>query len=231
MRNLRSILQQCVVLLVFIGQSEAQSPTSWVEDSFEDFADGRLDASGQNLYVARDGTIRTIHRFDLNQDGFLDLIFNSTHDNSSYLPATVASMGSDRRIQQAPLAVQGSIRVIVADLNRDGHSDLAFCPNYSGLQFGRRFLTIIWGGEDGWPSHRSNGVLPVHGAMALAAADLNRDQWPDLVVLNSEAWLPGQPKGQIVRIFWGGPAGLPFEPPTGPGRCQCLRPGSFGLRR
>lgn len=207
MRNLRSILQQCVVLLVFIGQSEAQSPTSWVEDSFEDFADGRLDASGQNLYVARDGTIRTIHRFDLNQDGFLDLIFNSTHDNSSYLPATVASMGSDRRIQQAPLAVQGSIRVIVADLNRDGHSDLAFCPNYSGLQFGRRFLTIIWGGEDGWPSHRSNGVLPVHGAMALAAADLNRDQWPDLVVLNSEAWLPGQPKGQIVRIFWGGQRG------------------------
>ena len=207
MRHLRWILPQCVVFLVFIGQSEAQGPVSWVEDSFGEFADGQLDASGQNLYVARDGTIRTINRFDLNQDGFLDLIFNSTHDTSYYVPATVASLTSDQKIQQGTLAVRGSLQVLVADLNRDGHSDLAFCPNDSGLQTQRRFLTIIWGGEDGWPSHRSNGLLPVHGAMALVAADFNRDQWPDLVVLNSEAWLPQQPQGQIVRIFWGSKRG------------------------
>ena len=203
MSNLRLMLPVWLWLSVFSEQSEAQDPTWWVEDTFEDFADGRLDASGQNLYVARDGTLRTIHRFDLNQDGFLDLIFNSTHDTSAYIPATLASLTPRRRIQEAPLAVRGSIRALVTDLNRDGHSDLAFCPNYSGLQNNRRFLTIIWGGDDGWPSHRSNGVLPVHGAMALAAADLNRDQWPDLVVLNGEAWLPQQPEGQVVRIFWG----------------------------
>mgnify|MGYP001249077782 FL=1 len=66
MLDLRWILSLCLAVFVFVGQSEAQDPVSWVEDSFEDFADGRLDASGQNLYAARDGTIRTIHRFDLN---------------------------------------------------------------------------------------------------------------------------------------------------------------------
>jgi len=35
-----------------------------VEDSFEDFADVRLDAAGQNLYVSRDGKVRTIQVLD-----------------------------------------------------------------------------------------------------------------------------------------------------------------------
>ena len=33
----------------------AGEPILWVEDAFEDFADGQLDAAGQNLYVSRDG--------------------------------------------------------------------------------------------------------------------------------------------------------------------------------
>ncbi|MCK4466243.1 MAG: hypothetical protein KAU83_11080, partial [Bacteroidales bacterium] len=58
----------------------------WVEDSFEDFADGTFDASGQNIYINRDGKIRTINRFDLNEDGWIDLLFPSTHDNYSFIP-------------------------------------------------------------------------------------------------------------------------------------------------
>ncbi len=180
---------------------------TWVEDTFEDFADGKLDASGQNLYVSRDGTVRTIHRFDLNQDGYLDLIFNSTHDNYSFIPATLAAVTPTGQIGQSPLAVEGSKQVAIEDLNRDGYPDLVFCPNNSGIQHPRRFLTIIWGGLDGWPPHRSNGVLPVHGVLAVAVADLNLDQWPDIVALNGEAWLPDQPVGHIIRIFWGGEQG------------------------
>ena len=41
-----------------------------------DFSRSTLDAAGQNLYVNRDGKVRTINRFDLNDDGHLDLIFN-----------------------------------------------------------------------------------------------------------------------------------------------------------
>jgi len=78
----------------------------WIQDSFEDFADGRLDASGQNLYVSRDGKVRTIHRFDLNGDGFLDLLCNSTHDDYNFIPATLCRVGPRRHLRPAPLAVE-----------------------------------------------------------------------------------------------------------------------------
>lgn len=203
MRSLRFLLP----LLLALSPLRAETKTVWVEDSFEDFADGRLDASGQNLYVSREGSIRTIHRFDLNQDGFLDLVFNSTHDTAGFLPGTLVSVNSDGSLRESPLAVEGSTGIAAADLNRDGHPDLVFCPNHGGIQNPRRLLTIIWGGNDGWPASRSNGVLPVYGAQAVAVADLNRDDWPEIVTLNREAWLPGQPDGNIVRIFWGSERG------------------------
>ena len=88
-------------LVLALSPLHAETKTVWVEDSFEDFADGRLDASGQNLYVSRDGSIRTIHRFDLNQDGFLDLVFNSTHDTTGYLPGTLVSVNSDGSLRES----------------------------------------------------------------------------------------------------------------------------------
>ena len=40
-------------------------------------------------------------------------------------------------------------------------------------------------------------------------ADLNADDWPDIVVLNqASAWLVGQPKGRIIRVYWGGKDGF-----------------------
>ena len=86
-------LPTTLFLLVFlVGTGNAQT---WTEDTFSEFTDGQLDASGQNLYVSRDGTVRTIHRFDLNQDGHLDLIFNSTHDTYTYIPATLFTAGPE----------------------------------------------------------------------------------------------------------------------------------------
>ncbi|MBN1345861.1 MAG: VCBS repeat-containing protein [Phycisphaerae bacterium] len=196
----------CLLVLLVACPGTAQQ---WIEDSFEDFSDGRLDAAGQNLYVSRDGKVRTIHRFDLNNDGWLDLIFNSTHDEYAFIPASLVTVSRDgkRDVRQSPLVVEGSKAVAVADLNRDGRLDLAFCPNFSGVQNSRRFVTIIYGGPDGWAARRSNGILPVRGAETIAVADLNRDAWPDVVVLNEEAWLRDQPSGRIVRVYWGGEEG------------------------
>lgn len=198
----------------------------WVEDSFEDFADGQLDASGQNIYISRDGKIRTIHRFDLNSDGYIDLIFNSTHNEYGFIPATLCTVdkGRKRELMSEPLAVEGSKQVAVSDLNRDGWLDLAFCPNFAGIQHSRRFVTLIYGGPDGWPSHRSNGILPVRGAKAIAVADLNQDKWPDIVVLNEKAWLTDQPEGSIVRVYWGDRQGFLLDR-----RLDLGVPGAIGL--
>ena len=140
------------LLIFLVGTGSAQT---WTEDTFTEFADGQLDTSGQNLYVSHDGTVRTIHHFDLNQDGDLDLIFNSTHDNYAYIPATLCRAGPDRQLKTSPLAVERSSYVQIADLNRDGYLDAAFCPNPSGIQHARHFVTVLWGGSVGWSAERS----------------------------------------------------------------------------
>lgn len=201
-------LSLAVCLAFFFPPASTAYSQTWVEDTFEDFRDGKLDAAGQNIYVCRDGTVRTIHRFDLNQDGFIDLLFNSTHDTSSFIPARLAAVDSKRAVTCGLLAVEGSIQAELADFNLDGFTDIVFCPNASGVQNPRRFLTIVWGGPDGWPAGRANGLLPVYGAGGIAVADLNRDSWPDIAVLNDKAWMPGQPAGRILRIYWGGPRGF-----------------------
>ena len=144
--------------------SSCMPAETWIEDTFEDFADGRLDAAGQNLYVSRDGAVRTIHRFDLNQDGYIDLVFNSTHDTATDLPATEAKVDSDGGVRNGILPVGGSLNVALGDLNRDGFIDAAFCPNRGGVQQGRHFVTIAWGGVDGWRPQRLTRTLPVHEA-------------------------------------------------------------------
>jgi hypothetical protein len=178
-----------------------------VDETFEDFIRGTLDASGANIYVSRDGKIRTIHRYDYNDDGYIDLLFPHTHDQTDDLPSTLAEVMADRSIKELKLAYKGSLQVTSADLNLDGYNDLIFIPNHDGIQNPRNFLTIVYGGEDGWPASRSTAPLPVNGARAVAVADLNRDGWPDIVTLNSEAWNPGQPPGNIIRIYWGGERG------------------------
>lgn len=102
-----SLFPFCLALWLGAG-FPSLAAQSWTEDSYEDFADGRLDASGQNIYVSRNGTVRTIHRFDLNQDGHLDLIFNNTHDSITYVDATWAGFDSSRKLTHSSLEPAGT---------------------------------------------------------------------------------------------------------------------------
>jgi hypothetical protein len=198
----------CFILVMVKGQVITLESQIWTDDTFEDFNDGKLDASGNNIYISRDGKIRTINRFDYNYDGYIDLLFPHTHDSYSDIPATLGDVQANRSIKESNLAVRGSLQVSNCDLNHDGYQDLVFCPNYNGTQSRRNFVTVIYGGKNGWESSRSKAALPVYNMRSLAIADLNHDGWEDIVTLNSQAWKPGQPSGNIIRIFWGGERGF-----------------------
>lgn len=208
--NPTSSLVSFLSLLLPIGvplAATAAPVAEWRHDTFEDFRAGTPGNAGHNVYVTRDGRVQTIRKHDLNQDGMLDLVFNSTHDWHHYLPATLASVEAGRTATATGIPVLGSGRVIVRDLNRDGFSDLYFQPNRQNLQHQRSFLNVLWGAEDGWSTTRSSRLLPVNSPTSIAIVDLNEDSWPDLVSLNGEAWMPRQPAGRIVRIYWGGAEG------------------------
>ena len=190
-----------------IAPAAGAEPGRLVDDTFEHFSAGRLGGAGFNLYVARDGTLRTINRFDLNGDGHLDLVFNCTHDTYQMLPATIGVVNAERAPTSRDLPVEGSQRVVLGDLDKDGHLDAVFCPNAIGVHHPRRFLSIAWGGEGGWSGRRLTSALPMNDAAAVAIVDLNHDSWPDLAVLGAARWRIGQPPGRIVRVFRGGPRG------------------------
>ena len=187
--------------------SDATDAPRWVDDSFQDFSQGLLDDGGHNLYVARDGTLRTINRFDLNDDGHLDVLFNCTHNTYQMLPATAGSIGTGRRAISREIAVEGSQQVAIGDLNLDGWSDLVFCPNGIGVHHDRRFVSVAWGASDGWDRRRVNSPLPINGAVAVEIVDLNRDNWPDIAVLGGPRWMPSQLEGRIIRLYFGSPTG------------------------
>src|SRR5688500_9293209 len=64
----------------------AQSPSErkpWiVHDSFEHFRRGTFGDGGTNIYAAADGGVQMIHRWDLNNDGFLDLAVGQSHNTT-----------------------------------------------------------------------------------------------------------------------------------------------------
>ena len=195
------------VSIAGIGSSGALSAEAWLEDSFSDFADGRLDASGQNIYVAADGTVRTIHRFDLNEDGYIDLLFNNSHDYFYHIPATLGTVDTEGRVSHEFLPVEGSLHAAVDDLNGDALLDVVFCPNKDEIH-PRRLLTIIYGSPEGWTRRRTGGFLTAFGADRVATADVNGDGRTDIAVLNATAWAPGQPEGRIVRVYLGAEGGF-----------------------
>jgi hypothetical protein len=59
-------------LVALSGVQQSRGREVWVEDTFEDFRDGEFEASGADLYVTRAGSIKTVQRFDLNNDGYID---------------------------------------------------------------------------------------------------------------------------------------------------------------
>ncbi len=73
-----------VILWLSVGSGVyAQRETHWVTHSFRDFAEGELGSGGANLYVSRRGSVQMINLFDLNRDGYLDILFNQSHDFST----------------------------------------------------------------------------------------------------------------------------------------------------
>lgn len=198
----------CVILLLCRPMAVAAEPIKLVDEDFQDFSQGTFDDGGHNLYAAADGTLRTINRFDLNGDGHLDIIFNCTHNTYQMLPATAGMVERGRRATSYDIAVEGSQQVAAGDLNRDGFTDLVFCPNGIGVHHDRRFVSIAWGGPDGWSAQRINSPLPMNAAAMVDIADLNGDDWPDIVVLGANRWMPDQPPGRIVRIYLGSSSGF-----------------------
>lgn len=67
-------------LLMSILGSTRGAEFQVVQEGFEAFSKGTFEHAGQDIYVSRKGRIQLIRRWDLNNDGYYDLPFASTHN-------------------------------------------------------------------------------------------------------------------------------------------------------
>jgi hypothetical protein len=167
---------------------EVAPALTWTETSWQDFSDGQF---SDNLYVShRDGgTVEFEWAFDLNNDGYCDLMCADWH--GPYLRVYFGNSAgySTSRCRLLPIVYGGGCDV--ADFDCDGHPDLVHSGWHNGA-------SIFWGTDSG-PSPGGPQQLDADGAETVTVDDLDRDGYIDLI-------FPGE--DGTLAIYWGSAGGF-----------------------
>lgn len=188
--------------------SSLEKPVLFYHHTYNDFMKGVVSESGGNIYISKKGQIQFINLFDLNGDGYPEVVTNNDHNGydtpdafvyHNNKPAGLQSlsfpfakdaavyqnfaytMESLKSITRMPSA--GGGKAIVSDINKDGFKDLLFTNMLHGSTLAELPSYIYWGGSDGLnPLRRS--LLPADRGTAIAVDDLTGDGLPDIVIAN-----------------------------------------------
>jgi len=139
------------------------------------YGDGR-GAIDEPLYLPTKGEVRSVAVADINEDGLADIIFSVQKESSGI---RVFLNQPDRRWipHKGPIEINKYEGLEAADLNGDGHLDLAAANATSATQGG---IQVWFGdGKGNWPVETGPTISGIY--MDVLAADINQDGNPDLI--------------------------------------------------
>ncbi|QNK59235.1 VCBS repeat-containing protein [Paenibacillus sp. PAMC21692] len=153
------------------------------EKGFDTFSKGKFGNAGQNIYVSQKGVIQRIHQFDVNGDGFIDLPFANSHDDSLRVPAYVYvdPLNGEERIE---IPTEGAYTGAVGDLNNDGYDDLVIGNQYDGAS-NYTYAQIYYGSPQGYSTKRML-QLWAPSCKSVAIGDFNGDGRKDIAFVSFE---------------------------------------------
>ncbi len=182
----------CTKLGTFLTLFIIASPLSligkkvWVHGGFDDFSRGRFENAGNNLYVNAKGVIEIINHFDVNHDGYVDIILANSHDHVERGPtwAYTVEKSPGENWKRHEMSGDSGWMSRVIDVDGDGYNDLVTVNAHNGVT-AELPSYIYWSGPSGLEESRT--VLPTIGAHDVVAMDINHDGRLDL--LFPSAWV------------------------------------------
>ena len=103
----------------------------WTLSGFEQLSQGTCGNAGQNLYVSAKGVLQRIWQFDVNKDGYVDLLIANSHDYNEHPDLYVIKDPCGKAHCQKVLT-RGCQAGHVCDLNGDGYADIILAANNDG---------------------------------------------------------------------------------------------------
>ena len=166
----------------------------WVTEGFEAFREGTFGNGGQNLYVSRAGVLQRIHQFDLNGDGYFDLIICNSQPHGEMPPSFVYrdALGEAERVE---IPSDGGWSGAVADLNGDGYDDLIIGMTSNGARSDLNAF-VYYGSPEGFTEQRM-ALLPAPMCVSVTVGEFNCDGRSDVAVVCK----PSVEGDHQVRIF------------------------------
>ena len=184
--------------------SNHHNNSSYVQDSIVFYGDGN--GPNPNVFVELPtlGAYEALAE-DLDGDGYDDLVFANTGDDSSYEVDSVVYWGDSAGLSSSnatDLPTTGAFSVASADVNGDGYTDLAF-SSYIDDDGSYALDSLVYLGSGSGFSPSDVLYLDTVGAYWVRAADLDGDGYDDLV-------LPSYYNGSFSldsHVYWGGSSG------------------------
>jgi hypothetical protein len=185
---------------------------AWLHSGFAEFSKGSFEDGGSNLYVRADGIIETIHRTDVNNDGYVDIIFPNSHGYVERGPTWIYKVGDkegqDWPRQELPSDSGWTSRIV--DLDGDGYPDLIVANGENGVT-SELTSYVYWGGKDGLTGERSE--FTTAGAYDVAVMDVDGDGRLDLIFPSAWEDHHNAGKPRPLQVFLQRP-GRQFEDAT-----------------